>query len=58
MLIAVIRIRVGSSGRVPRVNPHFYRLRKEAIGKDWRRSATEICGRDSLSLVLCISNSK
>jgi len=40
------------------VNPHFYRLRKEAVGKGWvPGSATERCERDSLRLVLRVSNS-
>jgi hypothetical protein len=42
------------------VNPHFYRLRKEAVGKDQKvpESTTERCERDFLGLVLCASNSK
>jgi hypothetical protein len=41
------------------VNPHFYRLRKEAVGKDQvvPGSPTERCERDFLSLVLCLTNS-
>jgi hypothetical protein len=40
------------------VNPHFYRLRKETVREDQvPGSATEICGRDFLRLVLRVSNS-
>jgi hypothetical protein len=40
------------------MNPHFYRLRKEAVGKDQLLgSATERCERDFLSLVLWVSKS-
>jgi len=40
------------------VNPHFYRLRKEAVGKDQiRGSATERCERDFLNIVLRVSKS-
>ena len=39
--------------------PHFYRLRKEAVGEiRVPSSRTEICGRDIYSLVLGVSNSK
>ena len=39
--------------------PHFYRLRKEAVGKDQvLKSATERCERDFLRLVSGVSNSK
>ena len=39
--------------------PHFYRLRKEAVGEiGCPGSRTEICGRDFLSLVPGVSNSK
>jgi len=61
MLIALISVVVvGNKGWVPWVNPHFYRLRKEAVGRIryLSGSATEICGRDFLSLALCVSNSK
>ena len=41
------------------MNPHFYRLRKEAVGKDQvvPATATERCERDVLSLVLSVTNS-
>jgi hypothetical protein len=41
------------------VNLHFYRLRKEAVGKDQvvPGSSTERCERDFLSLVPCATNS-
>jgi hypothetical protein len=41
------------------VNPHFYQLRKEAVGKDQvvLGNATERCERDFLSPVLCVTNS-
>jgi hypothetical protein len=42
------------------VNPHFYRLRKEAVGEDHvllPGRATERCERDSLTLALRVNNS-
>ena len=39
------------------MNPHFYRLRKETVRKDYAGRATERCERDSLRVVLPVSNS-
>ena len=40
------------------MNPHFYRLRKEAVGKDQvLGSATERCERDFSNIVLPVSKS-
>ena len=53
MLIALISmVLVGSRGRVPGVTPISIGCAKRPPG-----SATELCGRDFLSLVLNVSNS-
>src|SRR5580765_677398 len=39
------------------MNPHFYRLRKETVRKDYAGRATERCERDSLRVVLPVRNS-
>jgi hypothetical protein len=38
--------------------PHFYRLRKEAVGTTGDPNCEALCGRDLLTLVLRWSNSK
>lgn len=53
MLIALITVVLASNKRLVPCELHFYRLRKEAVGEIGRPgSMTEICGRDTCSLVL------